>query len=136
MARARLKGLLIAHEGMVLKPYKDTEGYTTIGVGRCLDTTGISKQEAMVLLENDIAKSEEQARTFPWYKDLNEARQDVVISMIFNLGLNGFRKFKRMIAAIEHGDYAEAGNQMLNSQWSIQVGNRSLELAQMMVLGR
>lgn len=136
MSRARLKGLLIAHEGMELKPYKDTVGKLTIGVGRCIEDVGISKQEAMVLLENDIAKCEEQALTFTWYKDLNEARQDVVLSMIFNLGLNGFRKFRKMISAIEHGDYSEAANQMLASKWSVQVGKRALELAQMMALGK
>ena len=37
---------LILHEGLRLKPYRDTVGKLTIGVGRNLDDVGITRAEA------------------------------------------------------------------------------------------
>ena len=53
-----IKALLIKHEGIKFKPYKDTVGKWTIGVGRNLDDKGISITEAMFLLQNDIDECE------------------------------------------------------------------------------
>ena len=50
----RLKDMLIRHEGLKLKPYLCTAGKLTIGVGRNIQDRGITYQEAMMLLENDI----------------------------------------------------------------------------------
>ena len=49
--------------------------------------------------------------------------------MVFNLGMNGFKKFKKMIAAIEKGDDKEVVNEMLDSKWAHQVKGRAWELA-------
>ena len=76
-----------------------------------------------------------QCLMFDWYHDLCPARQAVIENMIFNLGLTRFRGFKKMIKAIEDYDYLEAAKQMLDSKWSRQVGNRSIELAEMMSSG-
>ena len=51
-----IKEMLIKNEGLVLQVYDDSLGYKTIGVGRCLDKNGISEDEAMYLLENDIER--------------------------------------------------------------------------------
>lgn len=128
-----LKDLLIKHEGIKLKPYVDTEGVFTIGCGRNLDDVGISSDEAMILLNNDIKRVLYDCwHEFPWFADLNETRQNVVASMVFNLGLDGFKKFKRMIAAIEKEDWVEAACQMIDSHWAAQVKSRAVELAVMM----
>lgn len=132
-----LKALLVRHEGIVLRPYRDTVGKLTIGVGRNLDDVGISREEAMFLLDEDIARTRTYAQTcFPWFKDLDEVRKDVVISMIFNMGLAGFSEFKETISHIEAGRYATAATEMLRSRWAVQVKNRSIELAHMMQSGR
>jgi lysozyme len=137
MARARLKGLLIQHEGMRLKPYKDTVGKISIGIGRCLDDVGISKHEAIMLLENDVATAESLAReSFEWFAQISEARQDVIISMIFNVGLSRFFGFKKMLAAMAHADFETAAKEMLASKWAFQVGQRASDLAKMMRVGK
>ena len=56
--------------------------------------------------------------------------------MIFNLGLSRFSGFKRTIFFIEKGDFEEAAREMLRSRWANQVGNRSIELAEMMHSGK
>jgi lysozyme len=45
---------LIRDEGLKLKPYTDTVGKLTIGIGRNLTDRGISRQEALVLARNDV----------------------------------------------------------------------------------
>lgn len=131
-----LKQLLIKHEGVRLKPYQDTVGKWTIGVGRNLDDVGITYEEAMYLLTNDLRHVENDClHAFPWYADLDEARQAVVASMVFNLGLAGFLRFKKLIKAIEQEDWPKAATEMLASQWAVQVGQRADELSTMMLRG-
>ena len=128
-----LKDLLIKHEGVRLKPYTDTAGKLTIGVGRNLDGKGISYAEAMALLDKDIADTTNDClHAFPWFADLSEPRQWVVLSMVFNMGLEGFKAFKRMIACLELGDYDGAEVEMANSRWAKQVGQRATDLRKMM----
>jgi len=52
--------------------------------------------------------------------------------MVFNLGPGGFGKFKKAIAAMKKEEWEEAANEMLDSRWARQVGNRAKELAAMM----
>jgi lysozyme len=133
----RLREMLIKHEGLRLKPYKCTAGKTTIGVGRNLDDVGISKFEAMQMLAADIGRIQKEAvENFNWFKSISVVRQDVVLSMLFNMGLSRFSGFKNMIAAIVAQNYSKAADEMMNSAWSAQVGIRATELAQMMREGR
>lgn len=131
-----LRSMLMQDETLRLKPYLDTKGRITIGVGRCLDTAGISAQEAVYLLENDITRSRAAAATFPWFPGLDPVRQDVVTAMVFNMGLSGFCEFRLMIAAIQKQDFSAAATEMLGSQWATQVGDRAVRLAGMMHSGQ
>lgn len=128
--------MLLHDEGMELKPYLDPKGKVTIGVGRCLETTGITAAEALSLLDNDILRARAAAATFSWFPKLDPVRQDVIVAMIFNLGLAGVCEFKGMITALSAQDYEKASSQMLNSLWSSQVGKRAVRLAQLMLSGQ
>lgn len=131
-----LRELLIKHEGIKGKLYYDTEGVATIGVGRNLEDVGVSYDEAMLMLDNDIKRVLYACwHEFPWFGELTENRQHVVASMVFNLGLTGFKKFKKMIAAIEQENWVEAACQMVDSKWAAQVKSRAVELAVMMKEG-
>jgi len=128
-----LRDLLIKHEGIKGKVYADSEGVLTIGVGRNLEDVGVSYDEAMLMLDNDIKRVLYACwHEFPWFADLTEDRQNVVANMVFNLGLDGFKKFKKLIAAIEKEDWVEAACQMIDSKWAAQVKNRAVELAILM----
>lgn len=131
----RLEDLLIHHEGLKLKPYLDSVGKLTVGIGRNLKDRGITYEEALVLLDNDILRIRKEVTRFPWFQRLNTARQDVVLCMIFNLGLEGFKRFRKTIAAIKDKDWDRAATEMLDSVWAGQVGNRAIELAEMMKTG-
>lgn len=129
------KDMVKRHEGLKLKPYLCPAGKLTIGFGRCLEENGISEAEADMMLENDLRRSEIEAETFHWFLDLNDARRDAIVSMLFNLGLARFLGFRKMITALERKDYDEAARQMMDSLWSQQVPKRAFELAEIMRTG-
>ena len=135
MARDELADLLLIHEGIRLKPYKDSVGKLTIGIGRNLEDTGISCDEAILMLRNDILKAEKEASKLPWFAGLNKARQDVIINMIFNMGMTRFLGFKEAIKYLEAGDYVRAAREMRDSWWAKQVGRRAENLSRMMIRG-
>jgi lysozyme len=130
-----LQDMLIRHEGLKLKAYLCTGGKLTIGVGRNLEDNGISEDEAFYLLSNDIKKAYQDAESFAWFSSLTEARQIVIIDMMFNLGKNKFSKFNQLLKALDQGDFNTAAKEMISSEWSKQVGKRSIELAAIMKTG-
>jgi lysozyme len=124
------------HEGERLKPYVDTVGKVTIGVGRNLTDRGIRPDEAELMLRNDILEAcDELDALFPAWRSLTAARQRVLIDMMFNLGRARLSKFERFLAAIKSADWPGASAEMLNSKWAEQVGARAQTLARMMVEG-
>lgn len=130
MNRENLARMLIRHEGLRLKPYLCPSGRLTIGIGRNLDDVGITEGEARHLLDNDIDRAESELdRLLPWWRKLDDARQEALADMCVNLGAGGLLKFKKMLAAMECRDFARASEEMLDSLWASQVGGRAAELA-------
>lgn len=131
-----IDALLTLHEGVKLKPYRCTAGKLTIGIGRNLDDVGISEEESIYLMNNDISKCELQLESsFPWFNDLNEVRQTVLVDMCFNLGIKGLLRFINTLDCIKNGDYIQAAKNMTNSKWALQVKARASRLAKMMETG-
>lgn len=131
-----LEQRLLRHEGIRLRAYKDSLGKITIGVGRCLETEGISEEEAMYLLKNDVESVKEAvAQVFPWTLGLDDARKDVLYEMCFQLGVHGVAQFKHMIAAIRDHDWETAADEMIHSAWHEQTPARCEELANIMLNG-
>lgn len=130
-----VKEMLLQDEGLSLRPYTCTAGYLTIGVGRNLESSGINREEAMYLLDNDIRTATAKAETFDWFYLLTFNRQAVVVCMIFQIGFAGFKEFKKMIAALEKGDHDEAAKQMLDSRWAKQTPARAKKYSQLMKEG-
>ena len=131
----KLIDILKKHEGLRLKPYLDSVGKLTIGVGRNLDDNGIRQIEAEFMLENDIKATIKECEKFTWFDSLNEARKTVIISMVFNIGMPVFKTFKKTISHIETHDFFPASVEMMRSRWADQVGNRAVELSKMMQTG-
>lgn len=136
MNRAQLKIELVRDEGLRLKPYRDTVGKVTIGVGRNLDDRGITEAEAAMLLDNDIRDVERELdAALPWFRSLSDTRQRVLANMGFNLGVPGLLKFHITLAFIQEGKFDEAADAMLKSKWARQVGARASRLASLMRAG-
>ena len=128
-----IKDFIIKHEGLKLKPYLCPAGKLTIGVGRNIEDNGISEDEAMYLLENDIKRCESELREiFEEFNHFPDAVKMALIDMIFNLGKTRFLTFKKLIQAVKEGDFKRAAEEAKNSRWCGQVGNRCEDVCEML----
>jgi lysozyme len=135
MDKEQLIKLLKKHEGVRLKPYRDSVGKLTIGVGRNLEDVGITEDEADMMLMNDIDRCFYDLNYhLPWFSYLDKIRQMVLVDMCF-MGIYALLGFKDTLESIKLGDYEKASKQMLESKWAIQVGDRAKELSEMMKTG-
>lgn len=132
----RLEQKLIEHEGLRLKLYKCSMGKWSVGVGRNIEDNGITSDEAEYLLKNDIQTARLAAFKYPWFKSLDDVRQEVVIMMIFQLGAKTFAGFKKTIAAIHAGNFDLAAKEMQKSAWHNQTPRRCEEMAMIMRNGK
>jgi len=136
MNKAKLAEQLKKHEGLRLKPYTDTVGKLTLGIGRNLEDKGITEQEALFMLNNDVDYFYDKIKKeINWFWALNDARQNALVNMAFNLGVNGLLTFKNTLFLIANGSFDSAAEEMLNSKWAEQVGYRADELAEQMRTG-
>ena len=146
---------LILDEGLYLNVYVDTVGKRTIGVGRNIDdnpltdeendhignkdieSDGITKDDAMYLLDNDINKVISQLKSkLDFFDDLDPIRQRVLIDLGFNMGVPGLLTFKNTLNFVRNGDYDSAAAGLTHSKWFNQVGVRGPRLVKMMKTGQ
>lgn len=130
-----LKAQIIEHEGLRLKPYKDSVGVLTIGVGRNLEHKGISEDEAKFLFQNDLKDAMRDAQKYlgyEWYLQLSNPRKAALIDMAFNLGLTRLNKFKKtrelIIEAIQSGDFSQVAANLETTLWYKQVRTRAVKI--------
>ena len=136
MLMDRTERMLIKHEGLRTKVYTCPANKLTIGVGRNLEDRGITKKEALYLLNNDIVECDNKlSLKLPFYDSLDDVRQEVLINMCFQLGFIGLSKFKKTLKYINDFDFEKASQEMLDSAWAKQTPNRANELAQILRKG-
>lgn len=123
------------HEGLRLRAYQDSVEVWTIGYGTNLQTLTISEDLATEWLYEKLRQAEVSAQSYGWYVNLNQARRDAIIEMVYNLGLTRFDKFKNLQKALGKQDWAAARLEMLNSKWAEQVGERAKRLAEQIFTG-
>jgi lysozyme len=127
-------------ESLRLKPYRDSvrtpehpNGILTIGIGRNLEAVGIGRDEAYLMLHNDIDRAvADVEQKLPWWSELDDDRQRVIVNMAFNMDIRRLLGFAKFLAAAQAGRYEEAAAEMLNSSWARQVGVRAQRLAELM----
>ena len=123
----KAKQMLLRHEGLRTYPYKCSEDKLTIGIGRNLEANGISEEEAMYLLDNDLDRVVKNLdKVWHAWKVMPERARLVCIDMVFNLGITGFMKFKNTRKLMELGLWVEASEEILRSRYSQQLPSRSL----------
>jgi len=132
---------LIEHEGECLSAYQDSEGWWTIGIGHLIDARKggrITKRASRILFDDDVAFYTASARAnFPWIDHLDAVRQDVIVMLCFNMGVEGLKTFHLMIAAIEQEQWDQAAFELFNSLWARQVQpNRRDELCNALETGK
>ena len=158
---SRVALLIMRDEGERKTSYLDSAGKVTIGVGRSLQTNGVSSVElhaivdsvnykhilqkarvqngriyidtlpiakqvfpnpltdadVQLLLTDDLRRTATEARgVFPKvWGQLDGARKEAIIDVLYNLGLPHFKQFEKFIGDVKRQDWQSAGNELLKS---------------------
>ena len=130
---------LMLDEGYKQEIYADPLGHLTFGVGHLITEndeehgkeigTPVTKERIEECLQQDIKTVfSELDMNQPWWRSLDSNRQRVIANMCFNLGHPRFSKFKKFIAAMQTSNWEKAAEEMMDSKWSEQVGERAIRL--------
>src|SRR6185503_15017237 len=121
----KLKQEIEKHEGSEQFAYTDSLGYISAGIGRCLDRRkgkGLTREEQLYLLSNDIDSCRAELDPFVWYQQLDDVRKCVMIELCFNMGIRGVLGFRKMIEALKSKNYDTAVIELKDSKWATQIG--------------
>ena len=131
-----LKKEIQEHEGFVPRVYKDSLGKRTIGYGHlCVepeqwdDNKEYTKEELENVFNKDFDEALKNAEHLIGERPINHIAKEVIIEMVFQLGIGGVGKFKNMWKALDSEDYGEASFQMLDSLWAKQTPARAGKLS-------
>lgn len=135
-------GYIKTNEGRVLKHgrhvvYDDANGKAiirgsrvenlpTVGYGRNLAERGLSEEESLYLLSNDIRECYDDLESrYKWFADLSDGAKLALLDLRFNMGAAKLATFKNFLAAMEKGDIKEAQKHLMDSAYAKQVGSRA-----------
>lgn len=161
---AALRRELTRDEGRRNKPYFDSRGIKTVGVGWNLEANGIPLEVLPLLgltpdshdvlapfsidyewpepaidalLDSGIERAEKGLDgLLPHWRQMDDVRQRVCLNLCFNMGPHVLAEFKHTLAAIQAGDWNAAAEGMKASAWAREVGVRATRLIAMMQSGQ
>ena len=143
-----IQKMLMFDEGYKLTVYRCSAGYLTGGIGHNFDADPalkimhrkvrfgdkLSPDEALALFDYDLKKVMRGLKTsLPFFELAPENIQAVLINMAFQLGINGLLRFKKMLAAINIGDYEKAAMEIEDSKYYTDTPNRARRVMWMCV---
>ena len=139
-AKKRAMAQIRIDEGVVMAIYRCSLGHQTFGVGHLIletdpeygqeDGTAVSEERVEQVFSDDfdIMVGECERVYGEHWHDFPDEVQEILVNLVFNVGANRAKGFKKSIAALERGDWKTAGDEMEDSLWFKQVGHRSERL--------
>ncbi len=145
-----------AEEGLRLKPYKDTRGKTTVGIGFNMDNpsarkiwseAGIKapfqavKQGRQALTEAEAKKLAQKSyeiaqndtkRLYPNFNKLSKNRQAALTNLSYQLGGPKLAEFDKANKAIRNGKFDIAAKHLALSAWAKQTPERAKRIIAML----
>jgi lysozyme len=109
--------LIRSFEGLSLKPYNDTRGYATVGIGHLLHPSPVNENDKEITLEEayELFRHDSQ-----WAQDcvnhlvdvtINQNQFDALVSFVFNVGSGTFSK-SSALKLLNSGDYNQVPGAM------------------------
>lgn len=140
--------LIHFEEGWREKPYLCSEGYPTAGFGFKIGPKGapisqyqftLPEEAGAAWLESVLTKTRSEMMRRPRIaaamNACDEIRQAVLISMAYQMGVDGLDQFKNTLHSIESGYWVLAAGEMLDSKWARQTPGRAKRHAEQMRTG-
>lgn len=141
MNRSKINNMILRHEGYEARLYIDSVGIPSIGIGFNINYLNFEKygidrnnpfmdfDMALTIMNDKVDNIILNLQILPWFIELPEQIQEVLVNMCYNLGMSKLLDFKRTIGYLKIGDWKNAAKEMLNSKWADQVGSRATELS-------
>jgi len=139
------KNTILKHEGFKTRPYKDSKGLWTVGVGHLIGDgkslpkefdREFSREEIQALYEEDFKEHKKAAEKIPGYNNLNEKGQTALIDLTFNMGPSWYKKWPMLVKQLEAGDIEGAARNLEGSDWYKQVKSRGPEVVALLRQGK
>ena len=131
MKHKSLKLRIKKNEGFSLKPYKDQLGNYTIGYGHLIKKnekkffkTKFNKKFFDNLFEKDFLKALKDYKHKFRQHHTSKATEELIIEMIFQLGIKNVKKFKKMKKRISDKQKYLVCLEMMDSLWYKQTPKR------------
>lgn len=146
MNRDLLNARLSIEEGRRRVAYLDSQGILTVGIGHnCVahPVPGVAKpgdtitdEQIDALFEQDVdAACADLDAHLPWWRSLDDARQNVMVDLCFNMGITVLKTFKNTMGYMAAGDWKNAEAGLDRSLWHRQVGKRADWLENVILTG-
>lgn len=121
--------LLLKHEGDRKRAYLDSLGNITIAIGHNLQSQDVADDIRLRWFREDLGDFYNKlSKTYPWFQKLNQARQIALLDMAF-MGFKKLQTFVKMLYFLSESDFNRAAREILNSKYRKQVGQRAVDLA-------
>lgn len=156
-----LEKLLTWDEGKRLKPYKDSRGIDSIGIGHnlvanglpvgllpadcptaypaCMDylnANGLTDAQCDALFVHDITHVAGFLTGYAWFKTLDIVRQTALQDMAFNMGERTFRTFAQFTALVGAQRFTEAADDLRHTAVFRELTARYTRIARMLETGQ
>jgi GH24 family phage-related lysozyme (muramidase) len=129
-----VKAMVIKHEGKVMKPYKDSLGLWTVGVGHLIGdgkslppewNRTFTEAEVMALFDKDFEHHKDAAEKIPAYNKISGRGKAALIDLTFNMGPTWWKKWPNLMKQLQAGDMQGAAKNLAESTWASQVKSRA-----------
>jgi lysozyme len=144
MSEDDIKRMIIRHEGVRYRPYKDSLGLWTVGIGHLIGdgrslppnwNREFSKEEVLGLFEKDYEHHRQAAERIPGFDKMNTVGQGALTDLTFNMGPYWINKWPNTRRKLEQGDFQGAADNLEDSKWYTQVGGRAPTITNMVRQG-
>lgn len=148
MTDSKIIPILNYEEGYKESPYLDTLGYPTVAGGIRIGPKGASLSNytfrvprtvgdawKQVIVDQKANEMSQRPSIAAAMNACNPPRRDVLISMAYQMGVDGLAGFKNTLKLIADGNFTAAADGMLNSLWAKQTPNRAKRHADVMRTG-
>ncbi|MCG9659727.1 glycoside hydrolase family protein [Vibrio mediterranei] len=126
--------ILEVEEGFSEQPYYCSEGYPTIGIGQRIGPKGTDLKVyqftcpllvAQCWCDDKVKRVESALESYDWYVNCDQIRRAMLISMAYQLGVDGLKGFRKMLRALTISDWDTAYKEGLDSLWARQAPERA-----------
>jgi len=132
------------HEGVRTKPYKDSLGLWTVGVGHLIGdgktlppewNRELSMAEVDELFYKDYMSHKRAAMKIPGFNLVNAKAQGALIDLTFNMGNTWFKKWPNFVKNLSEGNTVGAAASLEDSNWYKQVKGRAVTIVALIKQG-